>query len=291
MKTTVIALALATLSSTPALFADNTAAAHTHPHGAAPAAAAAPAAPVAPKPPLTAAQKAQALELLGWYFSKGQAPFPLEVFGFSPAELDILVKGLRTGAEGQERDKEFNAVIPFLDQFLKEKADANRPKIEAKQQAKIAKLKQDNLDYLLKVDKEPGIQTTATGLRYKILAPGVGEKPLAASGVKALYTGKLIDGTVFDSTANRNNQPAEFRLNEVIPGWTEGLQKIAKGGKILLYIPSSLAYGDEGREGIPPMATLTFEVELVDILPPAPPPAPAPAPAPTAAPTPAPAAR
>ena len=80
------------------------------------------------------------------------------------------------------------------------------------------------------------------------------------------YTGKLIDGTVFDSS-ERQGKPFEFPLNKVIAGWTEGLQKISKGGKIKLYVPPQLAYGDEGRPGIPPGATLIFDIELIDITP------------------------
>ena len=80
------------------------------------------------------------------------------------------------------------------------------------------------------------------------------------------YTGKLIDGTVFDSSVQRG-EPAEFPLDQVIPGWTEGIQKVNKGGKITLYVPPQLAYGDEGRPSIPPGSTLVFDVELLDIKP------------------------
>jgi FKBP-type peptidyl-prolyl cis-trans isomerase len=96
--------------------------------------------------------------------------------------------------------------------------------------------------------------------------------------VRVHYTGKLIDGTEFDSSVKRG-EPAEFPLDQVIPGWTEGIQKMNKGGKIKLYVPPHLAYGDDGRPGIPPGATLVFDVELLDIKPAAAP-APAPAPAP-----------
>ncbi len=97
--------------------------------------------------------------------------------------------------------------------------------------------------------------------------------------MKVNYTGTLVDGTVFDSSAQRG-QPAEFPLDGVIPGWTEGIQKIGKGGKIKLYVPPELGYGDEGRPGIPPGSTLIFDVELLDIKPtPAAPAAAAPAPA------------
>jgi len=98
--------------------------------------------------------------------------------------------------------------------------------------------------------------------------------------VQVNYTGKLLNGTVFDSNA-QSGKPFEIQLNQVIPGWTEGLQKINVGGKIRLYIPPSLAYGDSGQQGIPPASALVFDIELLDAK--AAPAAPA-APAATAAP-------
>ena len=89
-------------------------------------------------------------------------------------------------------------------------------------------------------------------------------RPKPTETVKVHYTGKLIDGTVFDSSVQRG-EPAEFPLDQVIPGWTEGIQKMNKGGKIKLYVPPQLAYGDDGRPGIPPSSTLIFDVELLDI--------------------------
>lgn len=110
------------------------------------------------------------------------------------------------------------------------------------------------------------LQTTASGLRYRILASGTGEKPGPKSKVVANYTGVLADGTVFDSTTWRS-MPAKFKLKDVIPGWREGLQLIAEGGRILLVIPPELAYGAAGTTGGPigPNATLYFEVELLKV--------------------------
>jgi FKBP-type peptidyl-prolyl cis-trans isomerase len=273
MNKTLLALALATLSATPALSAADTAPAP------APAAAAAPA--PAPKPtPLTAAEKTQALETFGWFVGRN-----LEAFGLEPAELELVFRGARASAEGKDLTEAQKAFVGAnqarLEQFLKDKEEANRPKIEAKSKALLAEWTKKNKDYLAQVDKEAGVQSTASGLRYKILTAGTGPKPISTSEVKALYTGKLVDGSVFDSTANRNNEPAKFRLDGVIPGWTEGLQKIAKGGKILLYIPAEIGYREEGSPGgIPGGATLTFEVELIDFTNE---PAPAPASAPAAA--------
>ncbi len=119
--------------------------------------------------------------------------------------------------------------------------------------------------FLAKVKKEEGVKTSASGLAYKVLTAGTGASPKATDQVTVHYTGKLISGKVFDSSVKRD-QPATFPLNRVIPGWTEGLQLMKKGGKSMLYIPSNLAYGARGAGGvIPPNATLVFEVELLDI--------------------------
>ena len=122
-----------------------------------------------------------------------------------------------------------------------------------------------NKRFLTKLDYEKSVAVTASGLRYKVISYGRGSKPKATSTVKCLYEGKFIDGIVFDSTAKRNNEPSEFPLNQVIPAWTEGLQYIGVGGKIILYCPPSLAYGSRRVGTIPPDSVLIFEIELVDI--------------------------
>ena len=111
----------------------------------------------------------------------------------------------------------------------------------------------------------PGSFTkTATGLEYRILRAGSGEKPTAADTVEVHYHGWLDDGSKFDSSYERE-ATATFPLNRVIAGWTEGLQLVAQGGMIELQIPGALAYGPGGRPGIPPNATLHFVVELLDV--------------------------
>lgn len=108
---------------------------------------------------------------------------------------------------------------------------------------------------------------TESGLQYRVIKEGAGVKPAATDKVKVHYTGKLIDGTVFDSSVERGT-PAEFGLNQVIPGWTEGLQLMSVGSIYELTIPFELAYGPRGSgQVIPPYATLVFEVELIEILP------------------------
>lgn len=122
-----------------------------------------------------------------------------------------------------------------------------------------------NEDFLAKLDADPSIKRSPSGLRFKILEEGHPARPNYASTVKCRYEGKLIDGKVFDTTRNRNNEPTEFPLSGVIPSWTEGVQKIGVGGKIILYSPPPLAYGDEGQGPIPGRSVLIFEVELVEI--------------------------
>ncbi len=119
--------------------------------------------------------------------------------------------------------------------------------------------------FLTENAKKPGIKTTASGLQYRVTQEGNGKSPAASSVVKVHYSGKLVDGTVFDSSVERG-EPIEFPLNQVIPGWTEGLQLMKEGGKATLYIPSQLGYGEQGVPGtIPPNSTLIFDVELIEV--------------------------
>lgn len=110
------------------------------------------------------------------------------------------------------------------------------------------------------------VVTTASGLQYEVLTEGNGKKPKATDTVRCHYEGRLIDGTVFDSSYKRN-QPADFGLNQVIAGWTEGVQLMGEGAKYRFYIPYLLAYGEGGAgDMIPPFSTLIFDVELIKVL-------------------------
>ena len=120
--------------------------------------------------------------------------------------------------------------------------------------------------YLEQISNNKSVFTTKTGLKYRRLRDGNGKKPKLTDRVKVHYTGKLIDGTVFDSSVERG-EPITFALNQVIPGWTEGLQLMDEGSKYLLYIPYNLGYGEQQAGSIPPGSTLTFEVELLEINP------------------------
>lgn len=133
----------------------------------------------------------------------------------------------------------------------------------AKEAEKIAKI---GKDFLAENSKKAGVKSTESGLQYEILTQGHGEIPKATDKVKVHYTGKLIDGTVFDSSVERG-QPAEFPVNGVIRGWVEALQIMPVGSKWRLYIPQELAYGEQGAgAAIPPYSALVFDVELLDIV-------------------------
>lgn len=120
--------------------------------------------------------------------------------------------------------------------------------------------------FLAENAKRPGVTVTPSGLQYEVLTEGTGRSPKATDTVRCHYHGTLIDGTVFDSSYQRN-QPADFGLNQVIAGWTEGVQLMKEGAKYRLYLPYNLAYGEHGAgNSIPPYAALIFDVELLKVL-------------------------
>jgi FKBP-type peptidyl-prolyl cis-trans isomerase len=124
-------------------------------------------------------------------------------------------------------------------------------------------------EFLATNGKLPGVTTTASGLQYKVVTPGSGDSPKATDQVQVNYTGKLLDGTVFDAS-ERHGGAATFGVNQVIPGWTEALQLMKPGAKYQLWIPPKLAYDVDSPPTIPPGSLLVFDVELVGIKPPAP---------------------
>ncbi|MCM1347857.1 MAG: FKBP-type peptidyl-prolyl cis-trans isomerase [Firmicutes bacterium] len=141
--------------------------------------------------------------------------------------------------------------------------------MEQRQQAEAAKMGEVNAkageEFLAKNATRPEVKVTATGLQYEVLDEGTGATPAKGDRVTVHYTGKLIDGTVFDSSVERG-EPATFGVTQVIPGWVEALQMMKEGAKWRLYIPSNLAYGPNGAGGvIGPNATLIFDVELIKI--------------------------
>ncbi|MFW2075078.1 FKBP-type peptidyl-prolyl cis-trans isomerase [Acinetobacter gerneri] len=142
-----------------------------------------------------------------------------------------------------------------------QKIESKNQEIEAKKNLALSE------DFLKKNALKSGVKTTKSGLQYKITQQGTGKSPSKSDIVRVQYKGQLTDGTVFDSSYDREG-PIEFPLDQVIPGWTEGLQLLKEGGKMVLYIPPKLAYGEEGVSGsIPANSVLIFDVELLKILP------------------------
>lgn len=136
---------------------------------------------------------------------------------------------------------------------------------QEQQEKEGQKAREAGEQYLAENGKREGVTTTASGLQYEVLTPAIGQKPTASDRVRCHYEGRLIDGTVFDSSYQRG-EPATFPLNGVIAGWTEGLQLMAIGAKYRFFIPFNLAYGTQGAGGsIPPYAALVFDVELLGI--------------------------
>jgi len=176
-------------------------------------------------------------------------------------DFETLSNGFRAALNGKDgilTKEEVQQVMLLFQQDLQARS-------ELKKQQALELNKKQGEEFLAENAKKEGVITTSSGLQYKIIKEGSGKKPTPNSTVKVHYTGKLIDGKVFDSSVERG-KPVEFKLNGVIPGWTEGLQFIGEGGKIILYIPSDLAYGKNGAgQAIPPNATLIFEVELLEV--------------------------
>jgi FKBP-type peptidyl-prolyl cis-trans isomerase FklB len=143
--------------------------------------------------------------------------------------------------------------------------DSMKTKAMETARANAMKNQKDGEAFLAENARKPGVVTLPSGLQYLVITEGHGKKPAATSTVTTNYSGKLLDGTEFDSSYKRG-QPATFPVNGVIKGWTEALQLMPVGSKWQLFIPSSLAYGDNGAGNvIPPGATLIFEVELLGV--------------------------
>ncbi|MBQ1408909.1 MAG: FKBP-type peptidyl-prolyl cis-trans isomerase [Bacteroidales bacterium] len=177
--------------------------------------------------------------------------------------LNVVAQSLIDVASGKNNWTQAQ-MSPILRRFQSEFEKREQKKRED-MLASVDKNKEEGEQFLKENGKKKEIKTTKSGLQYQVLQKGNGNRPTANSTVKVHYTGKLLSGKVFDSSIERG-EPMEFPVGAVIPGWTEGLQLMDEGSKYILYIPSSLAYGDNPVGDIPPGSTLIFEVELIQIV-------------------------
>lgn len=219
--------------------------------------AAAPAAAPA-KPQYTDAQVAEAY---GWYMG---AQMGLRQLEFTKAEVEAMGRGMITAAAGTQPAFDPKEMGPQLESFLGRKQEAFMNRLKFQNMA-------DGQAFFTKLKENKAVIELPSGLRYEILKAGTGAMPKPGQQLTINYTLSLINGQVVESTTVEGGKPYEFILQPasqqhptgVIPGMFEGLQKIGVGGKLKLYVPPSLAYGDMGNQVIPPGATLVFETELL----------------------------
>lgn len=179
---------------------------------------------------------------------------------------DILIKGFIDALNESALQIEEMRARTVVQNYIQAKMAEQQQKQEAKALEDNADVKKAGEEFLAQNAKKSGITVTSSGLQYEVIKKGTGAKPTLTSVVKVLYHGTLIDGTVFDSAVERG-EPAEFGVNQVIPGWTEALQLMSTGSKWKLYIPQELAYGARQMgDKIKPYSTLIFEVELLEIV-------------------------
>ena len=181
-----------------------------------------------------------------------------------PFDANLLARGLKDALAGGK--------TALTEQEARDVLTKVQNDLRAEQQAKLTvekdKNKKEGDDFLAANKGKEGVVTLPSGLQYKIITAGTGQKPTTADTVSCNYRGTFIDGKEFDSsTKSGKSEPVSFPVTGVIKGWTEALQLMPVGSKWQLFIPSDLAYGDNGRPGIPPASTLVFEVELVSIQP------------------------
>jgi len=199
-------------------------------------------------------EEAKVAYSLGFIFGKNNAT------AIENLDIDKFVAGFKDGYKGQQGLLSEDDIKKTLTDYKERRmaqaqADFQKQSVENKVRGE---------SYLADNAKKTGVMTTSTGLQYEVLTQGTGLQPKPADTVEVHYEGKLTDGTVFDSSIQRG-QTASFRLDQVIAGWTEGLQLMKAGSKYRFTIPSGLAYGEMGAGSIPPNAVLIFDVELINV--------------------------
>lgn len=187
-----------------------------------------------------------------WGLAMGQQ---LKGMGVATLEFDSFVNGLKSVYGEGKSEMEPEEAHKLINEYL-----------QSLQEKMAAAVKEEAKKFFDENRGKEGVKETASGLQYIVEKEGTGAQPSATDEVTVHYTGKLLDGTVFDSSVNRG-EPATFPLNRVIPGWTEGVQLMKEGAKYRFFVPSDLAYGPQGiPNAIPPHATLIFEVELIKVI-------------------------
>lgn len=182
--------------------------------------------------------------------------------GIKEVNFEDFTAGIKAVLKGEEPAVSFQEAGKLLDKYF---ADIEAEQ-KAEKEAMGTAMREEGEAFLKMNASAEGVVTLPSGLQYKVLKEGTGKKPSASSQVKCHYEGTLLNGVKFDSSYDRG-EPAVFGLNQVIRGWTEGVQLMAEGAKYEFYIPYDLAYGEHGAPGaIPPYAALKFIVELVEVL-------------------------
>jgi FKBP-type peptidyl-prolyl cis-trans isomerase FkpA/FKBP-type peptidyl-prolyl cis-trans isomerase FklB len=203
-----------------------------------------------------AAERKRNSTMIGMDIAKSLEPIKEEVdVDALAAALKASFAGKPTGLTPEEADKIRNEFGAKMQQKMAQKAAEKGMKNLAEGEAFLAANK-----------TKPGVRTTASGLQYQVIRMGNGALPKATDKVRVNYVGTLLDGTKFDSSYD-NGQPVEFALNQVIPGWTEGVQLMPVNSKFRFWVPSNLGYGPNGQGPIGPNAALVFEIELLGVVP------------------------
>lgn len=194
------------------------------------------------------ASEAEMFRQFGYMISQN-----FERLSLDEAEQAAFLDGMRAGLSGETlmTDEEMAAANQRIQMALRERMMGQQDR--------------QNAEFLAGLDDNPDITKAESGLYYEIIEPGEGEKATAEDEVRLHYTGTLVDGTVFDSSHQRG-EPATFPVNRVVPGFSEGVQLVAPGGRIKLYIPPELGYGDQAPGQIPPRSVLIFDVEMLEVL-------------------------
>ena len=187
----------------------------------------------------------------------------LKGYNFGDVNYSKIIAGMKdfVAAKGDFRDPDFNKQFKISPDRIN---DAFNAYLEKRHNYILLENKDKGDKFLAANRKKAGVQETESGLQYKIIEPGNDNKPADVDTVWVKYKGTLIDGTVFDETAE-DAEPISFPLKSVVAGWTEGMQLIGEGGHVELYVPANLAYGEQGRPGIDPNSTLIFDVQLVKV--------------------------